>query len=61
MDPLRALLRAKRLAQNPPSMARVKLVIGVIVLCLILAAIGKFVGWPEWATIEPMRGPRTFN
>ncbi len=34
---IRLLLRAKRLAQHPPSARRVWLVLGVIALCLVLA------------------------
>ncbi len=50
MDPFRLLLRAKRLAQNPPSASRVKLVLGVIVACLALAGAGYLFGEPEWMT-----------
>ncbi|MEQ9239484.1 hypothetical protein [Roseovarius indicus] len=40
-------------AQRPPSEKRVKLVLGVIVLCLLLVAIEYFIGWPDWMTVEP--------
>ncbi len=53
MNELRFLLRAKRLAQNPPPLWKVKLVIGVIVVLLAVAGIERFVGWPEWMSLEP--------
>lgn len=46
LDP-RHLLRMKRLAQNPPSMTKVWIVLGAVVLCLILFAIERWIGWPE--------------
>jgi hypothetical protein len=46
------LIRAKRWAQNPPSAGRVKLVLGVIALCILLVAIEKFIGWPDWMTVD---------
>ncbi len=36
---LRALLMMKRLAQNPPSWGRVKLVLGVVAVCLVIAGV----------------------
>ena len=50
------LMRAKRWAHNPPSPGRVKLVLGLIVLLGAIAAVEAWVGWPDWATVEP-RGP----
>ena len=55
MNYLGWLLRAKRWAQNPPSEGRVKLVLGVIALCLILVGIEYFVGWPDWMVVESLR------
>lgn len=48
------LLRAKRLAQNPPSMGRVYLVLGIIAVCIGLVVIERTVGWPEALTVEHM-------
>lgn len=45
-------VRAKRWARNPPSMGRVKLVLGIVAVCAALYAIEHFVGWPEWMTLE---------
>ena len=52
------LVRAKRWAQNPPSWKRIKLVFGVIAVCLVLVAIEKTVGVPDWMQLErsPHRG-----
>ncbi|PZX19938.1 hypothetical protein LX81_00402 [Palleronia aestuarii] len=44
------LLRAKRWAAHPPSAGRVALVLAVIAVCLLLYAVDRFVGWPEWLT-----------
>lgn len=46
------LIRAKRWAQNPPSAARVKLVVGIIVACIVVGLIEHYVGWPDWAKAE---------
>lgn len=53
MNP-RWLLRAKRLAQNPPSEQRVRLVLGVVAVCLLLVLVERFIGWPEALTLERM-------
>ncbi len=47
---LRWLMRAKRLAQNPPSWGRVKLFAAILVVCLILFGIEQVYGWPEALT-----------
>jgi hypothetical protein len=47
------LLRAVRWARNPPSAARVKLVLAVILACMVLFAIEKLWGWPAFLTISP--------
>lgn len=48
------LIRMARWARNPPSDARVKLVLAVIALCLMLLAIEQFIGWPEMLTVDRM-------
>ncbi|WP_306585382.1 hypothetical protein [Gemmobacter fulvus] len=50
------LLRMARWARNPPSPARVKLVLGVVAACLILAGIEWIWGWPE--ALTPTKIPR---
>jgi hypothetical protein len=51
MNRLAWLLRMRRWAQNPPSASRVKLVLGVGAVCLVLAGIEHFIGWPDWLTL----------
>ncbi|QYK40205.1 MAG: hypothetical protein KF887_12240 [Paracoccaceae bacterium] len=60
MDPLRLLLRMRRLAQNPPSWGRVVLVVGVIAACLLLVAVEMFIGWPDWLTLDRTPRPPRF-
>jgi hypothetical protein len=55
MNPLQ-LLRMAKWAKHPPSERRVKLVLWVIVICAVLFAIERWVGWPDFLTIEG--GPR---
>lgn len=55
---MRWLLRASRWARNPPSEKRVRLVLGVIALCLLLVGIERLIGWPNWLTVEGMPGGR---
>lgn len=55
MNQLLWLLRAKRWVQNPPSEGRVKLVLGVVALCLVLVAIERLAGWPDWMTVDSLR------
>ncbi len=44
---IRYLLRAKRLAQNPPPMWKVKLVIGIVLVCAALFLVERYIGWPD--------------
>lgn len=55
MNPLTWLLRARRWAQRPPSRGRVKLVAGVIAVCLAVAALELWLGWPDWLTPQRLR------
>lgn len=50
MNYLAWLVRAKRWAQNPPSEGRVKLLLGVVAICLAIAAYEWAFGWPDWLT-----------
>jgi len=49
----RLLLRMARLVRNPPSAARVKLVLAVLGFCLALFAYEQMFGWPEALSIDP--------
>ena len=46
------LIRMARWVRRPPSMGRVKLVLGVGILCLILFGIEHVWGWPDWLTVN---------
>ncbi|MBE1293109.1 MAG: hypothetical protein GJ677_11515 [Rhodobacteraceae bacterium] len=57
----RHLMRMNKWARNPPSETRVKLVLGVVAACILLVLIEKFIGWPEFLTLEPRpRNPVKF-
>ena len=51
------LLRMSRWARNPPSAARVKLVLAIVALCLALYAVERWVGWPEALSVDKVRVP----
>ena len=53
--PRAVLERMAKWARHPPSAKRVRLVLGVIALCLILVAIERWIGWPEALTVQKMR------
>lgn len=52
---LRWLLMAKRLAQNPPSMGRVKLVAAVIAICVLVVLAEKLGLTPDWMAADRVR------
>ena len=54
MNPL-WLLRMSRWARRPPSARRVLLVLAVVAACLALAAVERWVGWPDALTAERVR------
>lgn len=55
MNYLHWLMRAKGWAQRPPSERRVKLVFGVIAICIAIVGIEYFIGWPDWMTVDSLR------
>ena len=46
------LIRMARWARNPSPMGRVKLVLGVVLLCLVLFGIEHVWGWPDWLKVN---------
>lgn len=46
------LLRMARWVRHPPSWRRVVLVLSVIAACLVLFAVERFMGWPDWLTVN---------
>lgn len=55
------LVRAKRWAKHPPSTKRIKLVFGVILLCVALVGIEKFIGVPTWMQLDPKAHKRVLK
>lgn len=53
----RLLLRAKRLAQRPPSARMVVLGLGVLAVSLGLIAVERVVGWPDALKVERASPP----
>jgi len=49
---IRPFLRMAKWARKPPSEKQVKLLIGVILVCLLLFAFERLFGWPAWLTID---------
>jgi hypothetical protein len=52
-------MRMSQWARNPPGGGRVKLVLGVVAVCIALVLVEKFIGWPDWLTtngkVRPIR------
>ncbi|CUH62543.1 hypothetical protein TG4357_00169 [Thalassovita gelatinovora] len=46
------LFRMSKWARNPPSERQVKLVLAVIAVCFMIYAVERWIGWPDWMTIE---------
>jgi len=46
------LMRMSQWARHPPSWGRVKLVLGVMAVCLALWGIEMIWGWPDWLTVN---------
>ncbi|MEQ9693338.1 hypothetical protein [Shimia sp. SDUM112013] len=51
---MRHLLRMARWARRPPSEKMVIFVLSVIVICFVLWAVERWVGWPDWLTPDPV-------
>ena len=50
------LIRMARWVRHPPSWGRVKLVLGVVVICLAIFGYEKLFGWPDVLTVNtPIR------
>ncbi len=55
----RWLLRAAMWVRRPPSPQRIKMFVGLVVICIVIGLIEYFGYWPEWATLDrPPRVPR---
>ena len=51
MNPL-FFLRLARWVRHPPSPQKLLLIAAVVALCLALAGVEHFVGWPDWLTVN---------
>ena len=51
------LLRMAKWARNPPSPARVRLVVSVVALCFALWGVEMIWGWPEALTVNKPAKP----
>jgi len=47
------LLRLKRWVQHPPSKRQIWLILGVVGFCLAIYAVERWIGWPDFLTLEP--------
>ena len=45
-------LRMAKWARNPPSEKRVILVLAVLAICAALYAVDRFIGWPDFLTLD---------
>ena len=59
MNP-RHLLRMAKWAKHPPSEKRVKFFFAIVLICVAIYAVERWIGWPDWMTLEtrPARTPR---
>ena len=55
---VRHFLRMAKWGRNPPSAKRVKMIAAILVGCLILFGIERYVGWPAWLTMDSVPGGR---
>jgi hypothetical protein len=51
------LMRMAQWARNPPSPARMKFTVGIVVICLAIFCIERWVGWPNWIPLDAERVP----
>ncbi|SFB01489.1 hypothetical protein SAMN05421688_2387 [Poseidonocella pacifica] len=47
------LLRMSKWARRPPSRRRVMLVLAIAAVGIGIALVENYLGWPDWATLEP--------
>lgn len=48
-----------RWARNPPSEKMVKLVLSIVAVAAAIYLLERYVGWPDWASIDNARGRLT--
>jgi hypothetical protein len=47
----RHMLRMSKWARHPPSDRQVRLVLGILLVCLLLFGLERIFGWPAWLTL----------
>lgn len=55
MDWTRFLLRMTMWIRHPPSKSRIRLILIVLALCLVVFAIERLFGRPDWMQVDRMR------
>ncbi len=55
MNP-RWLLKASLWARNPPSMKKVIFVVSIIGICATVFVVERYIGWPDWLTVDNKPG-----
>jgi hypothetical protein len=50
------LMRMRRMASQRRPLWQLKMLLGVIVICIVLVGIEKFVGWPDWLVVQNIQG-----
>ncbi|MFA8384292.1 MAG: hypothetical protein ACEPO2_01610 [Pelagibaca sp.] len=43
--------------RHPPSLAKIKLGLAVIAVCLSIYAVERWIGWPDWMTLDAVGVP----
>lgn len=51
----RNFMRMALWLRRPPSMTRVKMVFGIVLICAAIFAIERYIGWPDALTAEKLR------
>ncbi|MDX1782326.1 MAG: hypothetical protein R3256_13560 [Thalassovita sp.] len=46
------LYRMAKWVHRPPSEKRVRLVLTAIAICLAIYAVERWIGWPDWMTVD---------
>ena len=57
----RWMLRAVKWARNPPSPKKVKFVFGIIAICVLFYLVERYIGLPDWMSIDSKIGRRRLN
>ncbi|MTJ04091.1 MAG: hypothetical protein FH759_05270 [Sediminimonas qiaohouensis] len=56
---MRWIVRMARWARHPPSEKMVKLVLSIVAVAAVIYVIERYVGWPDWMSLDNTRGRLT--